>query len=864
MTDVHTNTKMTDAVPESFSTYFPYDAPRPAQKDGMRTIYENAQESGFTLMEGACGTGKTLTSLIPALSLVRDNSSSFERTLISTSVKQQLEAFQDEVDIINENLPEDERPFTALTLVGRADLNPYVEMGTIDKSSFYEEADRLRKNTLELLSDDEDEGYTAAALCRRARNSGRAAKNDPELPDYPYPKHPPSAPHKQTGSELRYDPFYAAYIDLKADAEDGIELSQLPTFETGLIRPTDLLDRCGAIGICPHSIMREYLKYTNIILSNYYHLFEPRTAKLITGDLFDESTFLILDEAHNLVPRVRGLLGWSTTLTSIEEAIEEVKEIALYRALNPAAIALLNTTSIDYVEQKHSTEDVRLLRETLDWMQGNRSELVVSDEITIDFKPRVSIPDLRDFSSIVSSIQNIEELESDMLGFTIGEWVDALERLTNALKNKINTETNNLSGKYTDADDVVHIPLRDPSKIQPDALTTWAHTSLSDPQQFFNAAKILGEVTHAIQEGIVETITGSSTDTIQTKARSVGTFFGEFGQRDNSRYLRQIKLTPKAYDTPTENATYDWERNFFASLHIENCLPSEEITDTLSKFGSVVLMSATIEPLDAYERIVGLDAIDEDRPVVKRSYGLEYPEENRATIGVNATPFKYQNKGNGWKNGKPSMGNEVRKTYFKTIQTVVDTTPGNVLVVMPSYSEANWVGSLLKTDSVLDAGPILIDKSNTNKQTNRMKKRFFKSNNAVLITGAHGTLTEGVDYAGDRLHSVVVCGVPIENTQAPIKEAIKTTYTQEFGDDGYEYAFILPALQKTRQSIGRVIRSNSDVGVRVFVDERYTNPSNWDSVHKFLSPTEKEELNVTTPSLLKHTLGEFWDGDHAQ
>ena len=50
MTDVHTNTKMTDAVPESFSTYFPYDAPRPAQKDGMRTIYENAQESGFTLM----------------------------------------------------------------------------------------------------------------------------------------------------------------------------------------------------------------------------------------------------------------------------------------------------------------------------------------------------------------------------------------------------------------------------------------------------------------------------------------------------------------------------------------------------------------------------------------------------------------------------------------------------------------------------------------------------------------------------------------------------------------------------------------------------------------------------------------------
>ena len=49
--------------------FFPYDQPYDHQQDAMETIREALVTERDVLFEGACGTGKTLAALAPALDI---------------------------------------------------------------------------------------------------------------------------------------------------------------------------------------------------------------------------------------------------------------------------------------------------------------------------------------------------------------------------------------------------------------------------------------------------------------------------------------------------------------------------------------------------------------------------------------------------------------------------------------------------------------------------------------------------------------------------------------------------------------------------------------------------------------------------
>ena len=127
----------------------------------------------------------------------------------------------------------------------------------------------------------------------------------------------------------------------------------------------------------------------------------------------------------------------------------------------------------------------------------------------------------------------------------------------------------------------------------------------------------------------------------------------------------------------------------------------------------------------------------------------------------------------------------------------------------------------------------------------------------MLVTSLRGTLTEGVDYRGDRLHAAVVCGVPIINTSSPRTKAVRTAYDRVFGD-GFAYALTVPAVRKARQALGRVIRGPDEEGVRVLVDGRYARDG-WDSVREFFPETEREEFQSVSSDMLSLGLDRFWD-----
>jgi len=86
--------------------------------------------------------------------------------------------------------------------------------------------------------------------------------------------------------------------------------------------------------------------------------------------------------------------------------------------------------------------------------------------------------------------------------------------------------------------------------------------------------------------------------------------------------------------------------------------------------------------------------------------------------------------------------------------------------------------------------------------------------------------SEGIDLPGDLLKSVIVVGLPLSRPNLETTELINY-YDKKFSK-GWDYAYIFPAMRKSIQAAGRCIRSETDKGVIVFLDERYS----WNSYYK--------------------------------
>ena len=326
-------------------------------------------------------------------------------------------------------------------------------------------------------------------------------------------------------------------------------------------------------------------------------------------------------------------------------------------------------------------------------------------------------------------------------------------------------------------------------------------------------------------------------------APGVGRTIAAWHHEDHTTFFRAIRLE----DAHDETAPVDsWRRTHAASLALYNCLPSAAIGDRLAAFGGGVLMSATLEPMDVFREVTGLDHLAaQGRPVVEQTHGLPFPPENRASFAVDAPKFTHANR------GAPGEETETRLAYVDATARVA-ACDGNVLVGTPSYTEARWMATAL--EERLDK-PVLLDESSDDRETESLKASFFEGGDKVLVTSLRGTLTEGVDYSGDRLAAAVVCGVPIINTEAPRTRAVIAAYDRRFSE-GFETALTVPAVRKARQAVGRVIRGADERGIRVLLDARYARRS-WNDVRGYVPAHEREEFQPVTPDMLEVALEQF-------
>lgn len=383
-------------------------------------------------------------------------------------------------------------------------------------------------------------------------------------------------------------------------------------------------------------------------------------------------------------------------------------------------------------------------------------------------------------------------------------------------------------------------PLRDPQVAEQDELTEkLANTGLAGVFQ-----RSLGTMVTAV----TKTLNKSNVDDLpgEYALPEVTRLLRQWRERDHEQHFREITLE-RRWNHRGDGLRKHWR----VSLELHNCLPGGVIASQLANFGGGLLMSATLKPFNVYNDVVGLDYLDHqhDRPVQTDEFVKEFPAENQASFIVDAPKFTSKNR------GSPTEWNDVRKQYARVILSVA-RTPGNILVCMPSYREAEWAGEILEETSQFEKD-VLVDESSSNDETEDLKEQFFAGEGKILVTSIRGTLTEGVDYRGDRLHGVVVVGVPIPNIGSPRIQALQHAYELEYGSLGFPYSMYVPAVRKARQALGRVIRGEEDVGVRVLVDERYA-ASGQGAVRQYLSEHERSRYELTDPASLQEKIEAFW------
>ncbi|HZX20427.1 MAG TPA: ATP-dependent DNA helicase [archaeon] len=239
---------------------------------------------------------------------------------------------------------------------------------------------------------------------------------------------------------------------------------------------------------------------------------------------------------------------------------------------------------------------------------------------------------------------------------------------------------------------------------------------------------------------------------------------------------------------------------------------------------SSILMSGTLLPLKMYTETLGIPKAE------TKEYTSPFPKENRLNIFVDRTTTRYTER------------NEAQFDEIASItQKIISKVPGNTIVFFPSFEILNTIGPRIKTSR-----PMLEQKRDMS-QDDKLKlvnefRKLGRGFGCVMLAVSGGSIAEGIDFPGENLKCAIIVGVPFEKVSIQSKSLIDF-YQQKFGK-GWDYAYNAPAISKAVQAAGRVIRTEKDKGVCVFLDKRFSDPA-----YRNFFPKEFEAIKSVSPEI---------------
>lgn len=279
-------------------------------------------------------------------------------------------------------------------------------------------------------------------------------------------------------------------------------------------------------------------------------------------------------------------------------------------------------------------------------------------------------------------------------------------------------------------------------------------------------------------------------------------------EEQKQSYIGRISIFLDAWRTESEGFTrivsrHEGLREELIMLSYKCMDPGVISKPVIEEAHSTILMSGTLNPTYMYREVLGFDTKNTKELTLKSPF----PEENRLNIIIPKTTTKFT---------------ERDESQYKEIASIVskitNAIPGNSAVFLPSFRLRDAVFRYMNACEKT----IFTEKQGMTKQEKEeMLENFkgYKNTGAVLLGVTSGSFGEGIDLPGDFLKGVIVVGLPLKKPDLETKAMIDY-YDKKFRK-GWDYGYLFPAMNKTMQSAGRCIRSETDRGVIVFLDERY-------------------------------------------
>ena len=218
---------------------------------------------------------------------------------------------------------------------------------------------------------------------------------------------------------------------------------------------------------------------------------------------------------------------------------------------------------------------------------------------------------------------------------------------------------------------------------------------------------------------------------------------------------------------------------------------------------SVILTSATLTVNNNFDFFIGRVGLDlnPEKTVVDATLGSPFDYQKQSLLCI---PRDLPEPGD-TKNFVPAIAN-----YLKRLLKI---TQGKTLVLFTSYE------MLIETYNLLVKENLNFTLLCQNKNTSRkhLLDSFQNDTNSVLL--GTDSFWEGVDVPGISLSCVVIVKLPFFVPTDPLVMA-RTEEIRDKGGNGF-YKYAIPhAVMKFKQGFGRLIRTKSDRGIVVILDNR--------------------------------------------
>lgn len=266
--------------------------------------------------------------------------------------------------------------------------------------------------------------------------------------------------------------------------------------------------------------------------------------------------------------------------------------------------------------------------------------------------------------------------------------------------------------------------------------------------------------------------------------------------------------------------------------------PAVNLQNYLEQGNSTIFFSATLLPVHYYKKLLSVEK--DDYAVYAHS---SFPQENKFLFIGTDVSTRYTRR-----------GESTYQRFARYIAVMAEQKKGNYMAFFPSYRFLEEVHTCFlecvdhEVDSICQVS--YMDEEQREEFLEEFEQEREKSLVAFCVMG--GIFSEGIDLTDDKLIGAVIAGTGLP--QVCTEREILKQYFNAADMDGFDYAYLYPGMNKVLQSAGRVIRTKSDRGVILLLDDRFRAMR-----YREVFPREWQQYQLGSVKNLEQEIRTFWE-----